>query len=194
MFFREQQHRLLQMPLWFGLIICIVFLSACGGSPDLPYETVQEASLSAGDPVPAPSGEIILIITGDIANTNDGSNLVFDMETLESLRLVRYTVADPWQQTDVTYTGILLSDLLAVAGAGSGATAVNVIALNDYAAEIPISEAEEWPILLATRADGDYIDVDNTGPTRIIFPYDSYSDLSAARNMSVWNVASIEIK
>jgi hypothetical protein len=194
MFIRERQYRLLQVSLWLGLVICAVFLNACGSQSDLPYETVQEASLSAGDVVPAPSGEVVLTITGDIANFNEGESLVFDMETLESVGLVRYTVSDPWQQKDVTYTGVLLSDLLAVADLQQGATAVNVVALNDYAAEVPIAESEEWPILLATRADDEYMDVDNSGPTRIIFPYDNYIDLSAARNMSVWNVSSFEIK
>jgi hypothetical protein len=175
------------------LVAAILLLAACGGS-DSEYETVQEATLTTGDAVPAPTGDVILTITGDINNINKGDSLVFDMETLESLELVRYTVSDPWQQTEIAYTGVLLSDLLAVAGAGEGATAVNVIALNDYAAEVPISESDKWPVMIATQSDGEYMTIDNTGPTRIIFPYDTYDDISAARNMSVWNIGSMEVK
>lgn len=175
------------------LAAAILFLAACGGS-DADYETVQEATLTAGDAVPAPTGDVVLTITGDISNTNEGDSLVFDMATLESLELVRYTVSDPWQQTEVAYTGVLLSDLLAVAGAGDGATAVNVIALNDYAYEVPISETADWPVLVATRSDGEYMTIENTGPTRIIFPYDTYDDITAARNMSVWNIGTMEVK
>jgi hypothetical protein len=175
------------------LVAAILLLAACGGS-DSEYETVQEATLTTGDAVPAPTGDVILTITGDINNINKGDSLVFDLETLESLELVRYTVSDPWQQTEIAYTGVLLSDLLAVAGAGEGATAVNVIALNDYAAEVPISESDKWPVMIATQSDGEYMTIDNTGPTRIIFPYDTYDDISAARNMSVWNIGSMEVK
>jgi hypothetical protein len=49
-------------------------------------------------------------------------------------------------------------------------------------------------VLLATRTDGAYMSVQSAGPTRIIFPYDRYPDLAQARNMSVWNIESIEIK
>jgi hypothetical protein len=36
--------------------------------------------------------------------------------------------------------------------------------------------------------------IENSGPTRIIFPYDLHDDVTAARNMSVWNLESLEIK
>ena len=51
-----------------------------------------------------------------IIEVNDDT-LAFDMSTLEKLRLVKYEVDDPWLQEEVTYTGVLLSDLLEVAGA-----------------------------------------------------------------------------
>jgi hypothetical protein len=94
----------------------------------------------------------------------------------------------------VTYTGVLMSELLEVAEVSDSATTVRVVALDDYAADIPISEIEAWPILLATQADGEYLTVDTNGPTRIIFPYDTYSDITAARNMSVWNNKLLEIR
>lgn len=193
MFNREPLFGRLRLVDAIILVAAILLLAACGGS-NAAYETVREGTLAAGDAVPAPTGEVILTITGDISNTNQGDTLAFDMETLESLELVRYTVADPWQQMEVAYTGVLLADLLAVAGAGEGATAVNVIALNDYAYEVPISETDEWPVLVATQSNGEYMTIENTGPTRIIFPYDTYDDISAARNMSVWNIGSMEVK
>ncbi len=193
MFFREPLFGRLRLADGVLLVAFIMVLVACGGS-ETDVETVQEATLSPGDAVPVPTGEVVLRITGDIANTNEGDALVFDMETLESLGLIRYVVMDPWQQTEIAYTGVLLADLLAVADVGEGATVVNVVALDDYAAEIPFSEADEWPIILATQADGDYMTIENSGPTRIIFPFDTYDDISAARNMSVWNVGSMEVK
>ena len=84
--------------------------------------------------------------------------------------------------------------MLKLAQAFDSATTVSVVALDDYSAEIPVSEIETWPILLATQADGEYMAVDTNGPTRIIFPYEQYTDLTEARNMSVWNVASLEVK
>ncbi len=73
-------------------------------------------------------------------------------------------------------------------------TAVEVFALNGYSAEIPIAEIEAWPVLLATQVDGQHMTIENNGPTRIIFPYDTHSDVTSARNMSVWNVRSLVVK
>jgi hypothetical protein len=194
MFFREQLFGRRLFMAGLLLVVLLIIMVACGGTTDPISETIQQSALSPGDAVPLPTGPIILTITGNISNTNQGNSLVFDIETLESVGLVRYTVADPWQQKDIAYSGVLLADLMAVAGAGEAATAVNVVALNDYAAEVPISETDAWPVLLATQSDGLYMAVDNTGPTRIIFPYDSYTDISAARNMSVWNIASLDVR
>jgi hypothetical protein len=36
--------------------------------------------------------------------------------------------------------------------------------------------------------------IETSGPTRIIFPYELHNDITAARNMSVWNLESLEIE
>ena len=180
--------------LIFSLIFILFCLGACVGQTTPTYETVAPAAISPGADIPTPVDETVLILTGAIAVKNEGDQLSFDMPTLEKVGLVKYTVADPWLNTEVTYTGVLLSDLLKVAQATETVSAVHVVALDDYAADIPISEIQEWPVLLATQADGQYIAIEHNGPTRIIFPYDSHPNITNARNMSVWNVKSLEIK
>jgi hypothetical protein len=178
-----------------SLVLITLLLAACGGQPTTsPYDVVAPASINQGSSIPAPTEAIILTVSGAINNKNAGNTLEFDMPTLEKIGLVKYTVSDPWEHKEVTYTGVLMSNLLEVADVPDSATTVRVVALDDYAADIPISEIEAWPILLATQADGEYITVDNNGPTRIIFPYDTYSDITAARNMSVWNNKQLEIR
>ena len=176
------------------LAVIILILAACGGQDAAAYETVAPANINAGSAIPAPADNVVLIISGNITITNVDDTLVFDMATLEKLGLVKYTVNDPWLQSEVAYTGILLADLLKYAGSPDSVTAVEVVALDGYAAEIPISEVQEWPVLLATQADGQHMTIENNGPTRVIFPYDSHSDITAARNMSVWNVERLEVK
>ena len=136
----------------------------------------------------------MLTVSGEVSVTNQADTLTFDMSTLEKLRLVKYEVDDPWLQEEVTYTGVLLSDLLEVAGAPDTVSEVRALALDGYAAPIPISEIKSWPVLLATRSNGEHMTIENSGPTRIIFPYDLHDDVTAARNMSVWNLESLEIK
>jgi len=182
------------------LIILVVTLGAlllagCNTSADEQiYEVVSAGTLAPGDEIPAPEGEVVLVVTGRISETNVDDMLAFDMETLEQVGLVTYEVGDPWLQDNVSYTGVLLSDLLQVAGADEAVSEVNAIALDGYAAPIPLSELDDWPVLLATQAAGSYMSIENSGPTRIIFPYDLIEDITDARNMSVWNMEILEVR
>lgn len=183
--------------LFFHLIMLLAlssFMMACQPKPESLYNTVSEASLKAGQAVPAPSNDVVVTLSGQLNNTNIEDTLVFDMQTLESIGLVEYTVPDPWLSEEISYTGVLLTDLLAVADIEEGAQELFVVALDDYATKIPLSDIEEWPVILATRSNNDYMDVANSGPTRIIFPYDKYPNEVQARNMSVWNIKRIEIR
>jgi hypothetical protein len=181
--------------LLISIFISTLLLTGCNsGKEESIYEIVTPASISPGDAVPAPTGEIVLTVSGQISGTNLDNALAFDMDTLEQLRLVKYEVDDPWLKEKVTYSGVLLSDLLEVAGASDTVTEVIAFALDGYAAPIPVSEIETWPVLLATQSNGDHMTIENSGPTRIIFPYDLHEDVTAARNMSVWNLERLEVK
>jgi hypothetical protein len=175
--------------IYLVLIFVVMMGVACQRQPALAPETVSAATIKAGDPIPAPAEAVILSLSGP-----DNKEVTLDLPTLEKVGLVKYTVTDPWLESQITYTGVLLSDLLKVAGVADDATTVKVVALDDYAADIPIEEINKWPILIATQADGEYLTIENNGPTRIIFPYDTYPDITAARNMSVWNLEGLEIK
>jgi hypothetical protein len=94
------------------VFVLSAFIIACGAGNAVEYDIVVPASINPGDEIPTPSGEVILIVSGDIAATNVSGTIEFDMNTLEKLGLVSYEVSDPWLQEKVTYTGVLLSDLL----------------------------------------------------------------------------------
>ena len=174
-------------------VLLVVVLSGCVQQQNTPF-TVSAASLQAGDAVPPPEAEPVVTFSGNISVTNMEATLSLDLPTLEHLTVVEYQVSDPWERKQITYRGVLLAELLALAGASETAQSIVVTAWDDYTAEIPLSEIEAWPIMLATHADGEMLTLETNGPTRIIFPYDSYNNLTSARNMSVWNVAVIEVK
>jgi hypothetical protein len=181
--------------LLLTLIFFTLILVGCrSGGDNSMYEVVRPGSIAPGDVVPTPRGDVVLLISGDISVTNVDDTLAFDIDTLEKLRLIRYQVSDPWLKEEVTYTGVLLSDLLAVAGSSDTVIEVRALALDGYAAPISVSEMESWPVLLATRSNGVHMTIENSGPTRIIFPYDLHNDVAAARNMSVWNLERLEVK
>ena len=175
--------------------IFALLVAACEGTADPGYTIVAPASIGPADAIPAPSGEEVLAISGLVAAKNVGDALSFDIPTLERLGLVKYTVNDPWLKDTITYTGVLLSDLLKYAGTFHTAQSVHMVALDDYQVDIPIADIKKWPILLATRANGEYMSVDNYGPTRIIWPYGSHSiDQPSHNDLWIWSLRSIEVR
>ena len=189
---------------WFVIVSLVFTVVTCGrltplqmdGRKSPPYEVVAPADIHRGDGVPRPTGEIVLTLFGAITAQNVDDALAFDMETLERLGLVRYEVHDPWLDAEVTYTGVLMSDLLDVARPSASATVIRVVALDDYEVDVEVADVWKWPILLATQADGEYMSVANGGPTRIVFPYDDFPEIDQVdtRNLWVWNVERMEVR
>lgn len=182
----------------FFLFALLAFtLAACASQPAQVYETVSPASIQPGDPIAAPTGEVILTVSGAISVTNTAENtLQLDMATLEKFGLVKYAINDPWLNAYNTYTGVLMSDFLKVIGADPKATQVHIVALDDYQVDIAIADIQKWPVLLATQVNGAAMDVANNGPTRIIFPFDQYKDIDLVlyKDLSIWNIATLEVK
>lgn len=175
--------------------VSLIILAACGGPGHPGYEVVAPASIGPSEAIPAPSGEEVLAISGLIAAKNGSDTLTFDIPTLERLGLVEYSVQDPWLKESFTYTGVLMSDLLKYAGTFHTAQSVHMVALDDYQVDIPIADINKWPILLATRANGEYMSVDNYGPTRVIYPYGSHSiDQTSHNDLWIWSVRSMEVR
>ena len=117
------------------------------------------------------------------------------MRTLENLGLVKYTVDDPWLNSPITYTGVLLSELRNYAGVSDSAMYFHLGALDDSAVTIPVEDIEKWPILLATRSNDSYMSIGTAGPTRIILPYHNYKfDWDTYNGYWIWNLATMEIE
>jgi hypothetical protein len=141
--------------------------------------------------VPAPTEEVVLRVTG----TDRAKPVAFDMPTLESLGLVEYSVDDKQAEgRRVTFRGVLLSSLLDVVGADD-ATVLHTMALNDYGVDIPVSDVEDYPVLLATQVDGERMTVERYGPTRVVYPTDSYDlDPTVYDPRWIWQLASIVVE
>lgn len=180
-----------------SFLLVVLFLTACGNQAKVPaYKSITPASIQPGDAIPAPTNETALTITGGTGVKNSGDALLLDIATLEKLGLVEYSVNDPWLNAKNTYSGVLMSDFLKHIGMPSSATIVQITALDDFQIDISISDIQKWPILLATRINGDYMNIENNGPTRIIFPYDTFPEIDqvAYKDLWIWNLKSMEIK
>lgn len=162
------------------------------------YAVVSAATITPSSAVPAPKGPAVLEIRGRITNTNAaGHRLRFDMATLERLGVVQFQASDKIATgAKATFRGVLLSRLLAVAGADRSARWLQTFALNDYAVRIPTSDARRFPVLVATRTNGRRMPVAKYGPTRIVYPYGEYASLDPTTYdpRSIWQLKTIVVR
>ena len=182
-------------------LVVTLAVAACGGKDEAATQApppsastpqvVDDGSLAAGQKISVPQGEVVLTLTGDIGTANKGSKLELDLASLEKMRRVRVEAAEPFLKRRVMFEGVLLSDLLAVAGVPSSASKVSMTALDDYKVDFKLDDVRSSQMLLATKADGKHMPVDRSGPIRIVFP-DS-SSLGRNPDLWIWSVASMKV-
>jgi hypothetical protein len=181
-------------------LVAALALAACGGKEDTPEQmaapaassptVVDDGTLAAGEKIAAPKGEVVLTVIGTIG-ANKGKRLEFDLASLERMRRVRLEAAEPFLKRRVMFEGVLLSDLLAVAGVPETASKVSLTALDDYKVDFKVSDVRSSQMLLATKADGRHMPVDRSGPIRIVFP-DS-SSIGRNPDLWIWSVSSMRV-
>src|SRR4029434_10004736 len=91
-------------------ILLLVYVSACGAKSRATagFTTITAATLTPNDQIAEPTGPVVLSLTGKIGTTNSPGRVDFDLETLEKLGLIEFTVDDPYLKRATTYQGILL--------------------------------------------------------------------------------------
>ncbi|WP_247887166.1 molybdopterin-dependent oxidoreductase [Azospirillum sp. SYSU D00513] len=149
---------------------------------------------SAAEPLPEPTGRPVLEVSGKIGVRNDGQAARFDRAMLEGLGTVSFETVTPWDNGPVRFEGVPLATLLdRVEASGDRLLAV---ALNDYSAELPVSDARAYPVIIALKANGEYLRVDNKGPLFIVYDYDSRTELNsnAYFSRSVWQLKSLDVR
>lgn len=173
--------------------------------------TLALCSAAQAQSLKAPTGPVLVTVTGAVSNTNRGPfnpdqdiffknqqvkfqrAAAFDLAMLEAL--AQRTVEADYPQGGPLhkFEGPLLRDVLKAAGATG--KAVHVLAIDGYNQEIEMRELEQWPILLALKEDGKYMPLGGFGPMRVVFPRRDVPAL-ADRNDDkwVWGVVQIGVE
>ena len=134
--------------------------------------------------------ETLLTVTGHIA---DG-DARFDRQTLEAMPQHRITTSTPWTDGVSVFEGPLLCDLLEQVGADG--TVLRAKALNDYVVEIPMSDCERYPVILALTRDGERLSRRDMGPIWIVYPRDDFPELQleTVNARWVWQLTELEVR
>lgn len=142
----------------------------------------------------APQGKVVLTLSGQITEKNQGDTAVFTMAMLEKLPQHSFTTQTPWYPKPVEFSGPLLRDVLKAAGAKG--SKLEAVALNDYKTEIPSQDATQHDVIVARLMNGKPMPVREKGPLFIVYPFDKKAELNAEAyyNRSAWQLARIIVK
>lgn len=144
--------------------------------------------------LPQPKGPVVLTISGDITHTNVGDEAHFDYDMLVDLGLTETVTGTPWTTGQSSFEGPLGRVLLASVGATG--QLLKVKALNNFVADVPVSDFYDHDVILAIKRDGEPMPVRDFGPIFVLYPWDEHPELltETIRFRSVWQVANINVQ
>lgn len=148
----------------------------------------------AGAQLLPPEGRVILTVGGEIGMTNADDEARLDAAMLEALPRERLTTHTSVTDGPQRFEGFLARDLLEALQA-EGET-VTALALNDYLAEIPITDFERYDVLLADTMNGERLTRRDKGPLWIVYPRDDHAELQDIRYdyRWVWQLHRLEVE
>jgi len=123
-----------------------------------------------------------------------GSSVDFDMAALAALPQMSFATRSPWFDQSRAFTGPLLRDVVAAAGA-EAAGELRLLALDDYQVKLPVRDALRHDVIVARLIGNQPIPVREKGPLFVIYPFDSDPALRRAvyYSRSAWQLRMIEV-
>jgi len=177
---------------WFAALVC----------------TFAQGVLAEESSGPSPS--VVFTLTGEIGRSNRGpldpfldkmmvhqgtkfeQAFEFDYAALDALGTQKVTVRGPNWPAAQEFEGPLVRDVLFAADVSSGE--LQPIGLDGYAPEIPYSDLEKWPVILATKMNGRRLAVGGAGPVWVIYPRGNFPELAQDDDSKwVWGISHMRV-
>ena len=142
---------------------------------------------------PANADDVVAIKTDIILTVSSGMDvLTLDRSDLSKLTVTSFDTSTIWTDGVHTFTGVSVKTLTDLIGVTNGM--LRATAINNYAIEIPVSDAVNEGPIIAYLIDGKKMSVRDKGPLWIVYPYDANPDYRSevVYSRSIWQLDRIE--
>ena len=142
---------------------------------------------------PANADDVVAIKTDIILTVSSGMDvLTLDRSDLSKLTVTSFDTTTIWTDGVHTFTGVSVKTLIDLIGVTNGM--LRATAINNYAIEIPVSDAVNEGPIIAYLMDGKEMSVRDKGPLWVVYPYDSSPDYRSevVYSRSIWQLDRIE--
>ena len=153
--------------------------------------TNSTSSFSLADPA-------VLKVSGKIIKHNSADGKSYTLTFSELSRLANTTITSSTQYAEKgVFQGPLLRDVLRLVGLAKDASSVDVVAIDEYQRNIPISDFTKWNVILAHTWNGRRLTVENKGPFWVMYPLDQYPkelQNSETSMKLVWSLVGLVVR
>ena len=139
--------------------------------------------------LPARAGDEV-VLSVDLGETQ----VTLSMDDIMAFDTDEFTTSTIWTDGPQAFKGVPLAVLLGHLEVSSGT--IVATAINDYAVEIPVSDAVEGGPIVAYLQNGEPMSVRDKGPLWIVYPYDQNEDYQSEviYSRSIWQLDRMAIE
>ncbi len=133
-----------------------------------------------------------LTITGKITSIHGA--IYFSPGDMAASTPIEVITSSPWTTGKTRFRGVLLRDILEKVEADG--TVLKAMAIDGYTVEIPISDAQDFEVIIAYKMDGEWLEEGAYAPFWIIYPYDTDKELAQDKyyGRSIWQLTKITVE
>jgi len=132
-----------------------------------------------------------------VRNATDPAQAEVRFSEADLLALPQVTIRTRTEFTDgvVEFVGPLARDAIAFIETGA-ATTVHLVAANDYAIDIPLSDLADYDVILALQANGERLTRRDKGPIWLMYPLDDHAELQDPTYTIrlIWQLTVMELR
>jgi hypothetical protein len=127
--------------------------------------------------------------------TTPEKSVAFSLEELLAMPQTTVVTKNDYVDNTTEFQGPLLSAILERLEIDRSAN-LKMVALNDFASEVPASDAYDFNVILAVLREGERMPVRDKGPIWVIYPMDDNPELQdeAYNGRLVWQLKEISVE
>jgi len=158
-------------------IVALMLAASCGSSASKlkPTDRAQFAPIESNAVIEFENGDTVVTLT------------IADLEAIDMMRTDLY---EPFVESDSDFEGPSVAAVADSLGWPAHGT-VHMLALNDYAYDMPLADLVASDALIATREHGEEIPISRGGPARIVFP--DGTQASPIEDAWVWSLERLTL-
>lgn len=140
---------------------------------------------------PAAAGTLLTVRSA----AQPGAEASFTEAELLAMHQVTIRTRTEFTNGVVEFVGPLARDAIAEVPMGA-ATTIHLVAANDYAFDIPLSDIRKYDVILAMWANGERLSIRDKGPIWLMYPLDDHTELQDPQynNRLVWQLTAMELR